>query len=211
MPDPDTAPPAAEAEETPKRPPVDEPGDDASTPSPKGKGLRFMLLCAAVAFVTGGAGYAVALLTTGGPALPPADAQTNPSATPSAGTDLTAAIPSTPAAGQTDATEKCLYKDLEPITVNLDEPRLARYVHATITLAIPEEEFAAAAPAIDAKMLVLRDWLTVYLASLTLDEVRGPASLNRMRREILDAFNQELWPDQKPKIRKVLFKEFAVK
>jgi len=213
MPDPetDTTPEAAEDEETPKRPPADEAGHETEAPAPKGKGLRFVLLCAAVAFVTGGAGYAVALLTTGGPALPPAAAQTDPSADPSAGTDPAAAIPPAPDAGQAEDVEKCVYKDLEEITVNLDEPRLARYVHAIITLAIPEEEFAAAEPAIDAKIRVLRDWLTVYLASLTLDEVRGPASLNRMRREILDAFNQELWPDQKPRIRKVLFKEFSIR
>jgi len=213
MPDPetDTAPEAAPAEETPKRPPADEAGDEAAAPAPKGKGLRFVLLCAGVAFVTGGAGYAVALLTTGGPALPPASAQADPATTPPAPGDP-AGTPPAPAAGQApEDLEKCVYKDLDAITANLDEPRLARYVHACITLAIAEEEFAAAAPVIDAKMLVLRDWLTVYLASLTLDEVRGPASLNRMRREILDAFNQELWPDQKPKIRKVLFKEFAVK
>ncbi|MBL7139331.1 MAG: flagellar basal body-associated FliL family protein [Planctomycetes bacterium] len=207
MPDPetDTAPEAAAAEETPRRPPADE-GDEARASAPKGKGKRFVILCAGVAFAAGGAGYGVALLTTGGQPLAPAAAQADESADPAS---LTAPAPA--ARQVADDTDKCLYKDLEPITVNLDEPRLARYVHACLTLAIPEEEFAAASLVVDAKMLVLRDWLTVYLASLTLDEVRGPASLNRMRREILDAFNQELWPDQKPRIRKVLFKEFAVK
>jgi len=102
------------------------------------------------------------------------------------------------------------YKDFEPITVNLDEPRLARYIRATITVAVLPDDFDKVGTLIDDKMPVLRDWLTVYLASCTLDDVRGAANLNRIRREVLDAFNQQLWPDQKPRIQDVLFKEFTV-
>jgi len=102
------------------------------------------------------------------------------------------------------------YKDFEPITVNLDEPRLARYIRATITVAVLPDDLDKVSSLIDDKMPVLRDWLTVYLASCTLDDVRGAANLNRIRREVLDAFNQQLWPDQKPKIHDVLFKEFTV-
>jgi len=171
------------------------------------KVTRFVILCAAVALVAGGAGYVVAVLTTGRTPLAPASAQADEAGTP-ADTGAEAAVP-TPRPDDTG--ETYLYKDLESITVNLDEPRLARYVHATITLAIAEEDFEAASQCIDGRSRVLRDWLTVYLTGLTLDEVRGAANLNRIRREILDAFNTELWPDSKPMIRKVLFKEFAVK
>jgi len=179
---------------------------EAATPLRKSR--RFLILCAGVAIAAGGAGYAVAILTPDQSPLAPASARAEEEQAPETETGETdEAPPPKPA----EDTENYLYKDLESITVNLDEPRLARYVHATITLGMLQEDFPAASQRIDAKTRVLRDWLTVYLASLTLDDVRGSANLNRIRREILDAFNQELWPESKPLIRKVLFKEFAVK
>jgi len=177
------------------------------------KPALFLALCAGVALVAGGAGFAVAWMTAGGGTpLAPAEAEAGqPDAESPTSPAEGAASPAGSAATPAEAPEPLAYKDLESITVNLDEPRLARYVHATITLGIAKEEFEKVSQHIDANMLILRDWLTVYLTSLTLDEVRGPANLNRIRREILDAFNEKLWPNAKPHIRKVLFKDFAVK
>ncbi len=202
-PAPDSPQDAPEAQAT-APPETGETGDAAGASR---KPVLFVVLCAAVALVAGGAGYVVAVLTTGQAPLAPASAQADEAEAPDeAETEAAVPPPRPEGAGETYA-----YKDLESITVNLDEPRLARYVHATITLAIAEEDFETASKTIDVRTRVLRDWLTVYLTGLTLDEVRGAANLNRIRREILDAFNAELWPDSKPKIRKVLFKEFAVK
>jgi flagellar basal body-associated protein FliL len=102
------------------------------------------------------------------------------------------------------------YIDFEPITVNLNEPRLARYVRATVTLALKEDSEKAAAAAIEKKKPELKNYLTVYLAGCTLEDVRGPRNLNRIRREMQDALNDQLWPDGKGLIDHVLFKEFAV-
>ena len=103
-----------------------------------------------------------------------------------------------------------VYYDVESITINLDEPRLARYVRATITLAFHPENEAEVQAQVDKRMPELKNWLAVYLAGRTLDEVRGAQSLNRVRREICEAFNEQLWPQQPPRIHHVLFKEFAV-
>jgi len=193
-------------QDAPDAPPANKAPTADKAATAGGKGRLFMILCAAVTFVASAAGYGVAVLTTGASPLAPASAHAGQPATP-ADAAAGAAIP-----GETAAeAETFLYKDLETITVNLNEPRLARYVHATVTLGVRESEFPEVAPLIDARTNVLRDWLTVYLTSLTLDDVRGPENLNRIRREVLDAFNTELWPDATPKIRKVLFKEFAVK
>jgi len=210
MPETDADTPDTPPEEEPQAPPAETDADETSGAAPSGKRRLFFILCAAVALVAGGAGYGVAVFTAGPDALAPASAEAGE--TQAAGEEAaetpTEALPEPKSA---EETENYAYKDLEPITVNLDEPRLARYVHATVTLAIPQEDFEKASALIDEQTRVLRDWLTVYLTSLTLDDVRGPANLNRIRREILDAFNQELWPEGKPLIRKVLFKEFAVK
>jgi flagellar basal body-associated protein FliL len=197
--------PAETPEEETREAPAEKTGATAA-----GKGRLFIILCAAVAFLAAAAGYAVALLTTGQSPLAPAAAEAGQGQAPAAPSGAEAGDAAVPPPATAD-TEKLLYKDLESITVNLDEPQLARYVHATITLGIDEKEFEQVAPQIDAKLLVLRDWLTVYLTSLSLEDVRGSANLNRIRREILDAFNEQLWPGGKPMIRKVLFKDFAIK
>jgi flagellar basal body-associated protein FliL len=63
---------------------------------------------------------------------------------------------------------------------------------------------------LDEKKPILTNWLTVYLASLRLDDIRGDSSLKRIQAQVLDGFNEKLFPDSKPKIKRILFKEFAV-
>jgi flagellar basal body-associated protein FliL len=102
------------------------------------------------------------------------------------------------------------YIDLDPIIVNLNEPRLARYVRAAITITLKKENEKTAKKVIEANMPKLKNWLTLNLAGRTLEDVRGTKNLNALARDIQDAFNQQLWPDQPPRIEGILFKEFAV-
>lgn len=102
------------------------------------------------------------------------------------------------------------YIDLDPIIVNLNEPRLARYVRAAITITLKKENEKTAKKIIEANMPKLKNWLTLNLAGRTLEDVRGTKNLNALARDIQDAFNQQLWPDQPPRIEGILFKEFAV-
>lgn len=116
------------------------------------------------------------------------------------------AEPAPPAGGATDFE----YVDFEPVTVNLNEPRLARYVRATITVGIRPADKETASGIIGKRKKEMVNWMTVYLAGLTLEDVRGPKNLNRIRREMQDAFNDLLWPGRRGLIDHVLFKEFAV-
>jgi flagellar basal body-associated protein FliL len=62
-----------------------------------------------------------------------------------------------------------------------------------------------------AKNPVLRNWLAVYLASLSIDDARGDKNLKRIQLEIRDSFNEILFPDSKPLVKQILFKEgFAI-
>jgi flagellar basal body-associated protein FliL len=60
------------------------------------------------------------------------------------------------------------------------------------------------------KKPTLTNWLTIYLAGLTLEDIRGDKNLRRIQSQILDAFNEQLFPDAKPQIKHILFKEFAI-
>lgn len=139
-----------------------------------------------------------------------------------AGRMIKGAGPAAANAAQNDAEEKIddsapddgktwFFKELESVVANLNDPGVMRYVRATLILEIssaaPEKEttdmFKEKAP-------ILTNWLTIYLASLNLEDIRGDKNLKRIQAQILDAFNEEIFPDQKPKIKHVLFKEFAI-
>ncbi len=103
------------------------------------------------------------------------------------------------------------YYDLEPVTANLDEPGVIRYVRAALTLEINSEVDQEKGRAfLNEKKPILTNWLTVYLTSLGLDDIRGDMNLKRIQSQILDALNEKLFPDSKPKIKRILFKEFAI-
>jgi flagellar basal body-associated protein FliL len=111
---------------------------------------------------------------------------------------------------ETDS-QKTWYYDLEPVVANLDVPGVTRYVRASLTLEInPEVDKEKGSDFINKKKPVLTNWLTIYLASLTLEDIRGNRNLKRIQSQILDAFNERIFPDAKPQIKRILFKEFAI-
>jgi flagellar basal body-associated protein FliL len=108
--------------------------------------------------------------------------------------------------------QKTWYYELEPVVANLDVPGITRYVRAAITLEISAEMDKQKYTAFldEEKKPTLTSWLTIYLASLTLEDIRGDRNLRRIQSEILDTFNEKLFPDAKPQIKQILFKEFAI-
>jgi len=107
--------------------------------------------------------------------------------------------------------QKAWYYDLEPVVANLDVPGVTRYVRASLTLEIsPEMDAEKGTVFLKEKNPLLTNWLTIYLASLTLEDIRGDRNLKRIQSQILDAFNEKLFPDAKPQIKHILFKEFAI-
>ena len=115
------------------------------------------------------------------------------------------------ARGSVADSQKSWYYHLEPVIANLDVDDVTRYVKATLTLEVSfEVDEKNGRVFIDEKKPILTNWLTVYLASLGLEDIRGDSNLKRIQSQVLDAFNEKLFPDSKPKIKNILFKEFAV-
>lgn len=111
----------------------------------------------------------------------------------------------------TKDTKKVWYYDLEPVIANLDEPNVTRYVRASLILEIgPEIDQEKGKAFLDEKKPVLTNWLAIYLASLNLEDIRGEKNLKGIQMQILDAFNEKLFPDSKPRISQILFREFAI-
>ena len=115
------------------------------------------------------------------------------------------------AKGSADDAQKTWYFDLEPVVANLDVADVTRYVRASLTLEVSSEVDEKKGVAfIEERKPVLTSWLTVYLSSLSLEDIRGDRNLKRIQSQVLDTFNEKLFPDSKPQIKHVLFKEFAV-
>jgi len=108
-------------------------------------------------------------------------------------------------------TGKFWYYELDPVVANLNEPTVTRYVRASLMLEMSSEMDEKKGTAfLDEKKPILVDWLTVYLSSLSLEDVRGDKNLRSIQSHIRDAFNEELFPDSKSQIKQVLIKEFPV-
>ncbi|MEJ2701021.1 MAG: flagellar basal body-associated FliL family protein [Sedimentisphaerales bacterium] len=107
--------------------------------------------------------------------------------------------------------EKVWYYDLDPVVANLNEPGVTRYVRATFMLEVSSEmDKKKGAAFLDEKKPVLINWLTVYLSSLGLEDIRGDKNLRSIQLRVCEAFNEKLFPHSKPLIKRVLIKEFPV-
>jgi flagellar basal body-associated protein FliL len=165
---------------------------------------RFMqwIIIAAVVVLFGSAGFVLPRLFTG--------SGTTETAGPSE-QDQSVQVEDLIAAGSATNSQKTWYYHLEPVVANLNEPNVTRYVRASLILEISSEMDEKKGPAfLDEKKPILTNWLTIYLASLGLEDTRGDGSLKRIQSQILDSFNEKLFPDSKPQIKRILFKEFAI-
>lgn len=98
----------------------------------------------------------------------------------------------------------------DEVSVNLATVSQSRYLKVKIFLAVQAEDEKAVKEQVDKSKLHLRNWLITYLADRSMDDVRGTAGLNRIRREILEQFNAMLFPDGADKLVDVLFFDFLV-
>lgn len=98
------------------------------------------------------------------------------------------------------------------VVVNLNEGRMNRYLRLDITLMVDGDKKAEKAFGVEMeqKKSILTNWLLGFLADMSMDDVRGAAGQNRLRREIQNAFNANLYPDGDDRILDVLFEEFSI-
>jgi flagellar FliL protein len=126
-----------------------------------------------------------------------------------AGTPAEPALPKEP--DLKAGTGESWYYDLDPVVVNLNDPGVTRYVRISLTLevsrAMDEKE---GKPFLDQKKPLMKHWLTLFLSNQTIEDARGEKNLIRMQTQISDTLNNGLFPGSKPRIKNVLFKEFAI-
>ena len=167
---------------------------------------RFLpwMIIGCVSMVSAGAGFGLGRLLAG-PGEPPLS-EADPKANEASQTEYLS--PDESSGGDP---EKVWYYDLDPVIANLNEPGVSRYVRASFTLEMSSETDKKKGSAfLDDKKPILTDMLFVYLSGLSLQDIQGDKNLKSIQSRIRELFNERLFPDSKPQIKRVLIKEFPV-
>jgi len=190
--------------------------EDSKTEQPDKKtstgGFLQWIIMAVVVAVCAGAGLGLGRLFAGSGEAQPAETSQQPAGRlpadqPAQMEDLKTDVPNLTGGDS----QKTWYYDLEPVVANLNEPGVTRYVRVALTLEISSEvDEKKGIGFLEEKKPLLTDWLTIYLAGLSIEDIRGDKNLKRIQSQVLDAFNERLFPDSRPQIKKILFKEFAI-
>ncbi|HPS54198.1 MAG TPA: flagellar basal body-associated FliL family protein [Sedimentisphaerales bacterium] len=103
------------------------------------------------------------------------------------------------------------YFELEPVIANLNEPGSTRYVMVTLIIEVsPEVNQLKGTEFLKEKSYPIKDWLTVYFAGLGLEDIQGDKNLNRIQAYLCQMLNEKLFPDAKPQLKRILFKELVI-
>ena len=96
------------------------------------------------------------------------------------------------------------------VIVNLEDARMSRYLSIGLTLQVYADDEEQVTADVELQNAVMRNWLIGYLSDLQLEDIRGGGSQNRIRRDILNSFNDILAPDGTDVVQEVLFDKFTV-
>lgn len=175
--------------------------ETARMPQQKVSLLSWLILAAVIVAGSTG-GFALSQLISG-PIPPMAEADVNGEATKNPMDEILAT--------NQEGNSNWLFEELEPVLANLDEPGVSRFIRVLVTLEVsPDLDPEKGKLFLADKQVILRDWLTTYFAGLSLEDVRGSRNHSRIKEEIQEQFNQILFPNSRPFVTRVLFKEFAV-
>ena len=164
-------------------------------------GLLMWIIMAVVVVLCAGSGFVLGRLFAG-----PSSPQTSESSQESSKAEEIS-----PDAPKIDSKDTWYYHDLESIVVNPDEPGATRFVRVGLILEISSAlDKEDAIKLIDAKKPLLINWLNLYFKSLTLGEMENDRDIKRILMQICDSFNEILFPDAKPQIKKILIREFNI-
>jgi flagellar FliL protein len=155
---------------------------------PKKKGKKLLFLIVAVVF--GGAGAAVPMFVNV-PALL-AKPKTDKTKAHSEAAGKTAIIP------------------FGDVVVNLVDPRMQRYLRVKVAVLVDEESEEEVTELLTKHKAAVKSKMIGHLAGKDVKDVSGTVGVNRLQRELLERFEDVLFPEGHSKIRSVLFEEYVI-
>lgn len=172
---------------------ADAPEQAADGEEEKPKGKMGLVIVSVLVMVSGAAGYAVPTMMGGGGKQAEEEPEEN---------TLDVEMP--------EPSGKPAFISFGETVANLNDGRMTRYLRLGITLQVDEAQMAAIEQLHEKRKAVLRNWLLSHISDKSMDDIRGKAGQNRLRREIHEHFNIVLFPDGIDRIEDVLFEEFNV-
>ncbi len=171
-------------------------------------GIVTWIIMVVVILGLSGSGFVVGRLVAGSTEPEPvADGKQQPA---TAQTETDSAL-KTDAAAETKSQDTWYFDKLASVVVNPDEPGATRFVRVGLILEIDadliEEE---AGTLIVKKEPLLTNWLNLYFKGLSLDQMEDEKDMNHILAQITDAFNEILFPEAKPMIKRTLIREFNI-
>lgn len=109
-----------------------------------------------------------------------------------------------------DLEEEVAFIPFGSVTVNLEEARFARFLRLDFQLQVAKSQKSDIEQQVKDKEVVFKNWIQIHLAEKSTDDLKGTFGRNRVRREMQDFFNQELFDDGIERIQDVLFEEFHI-
>ena len=161
------------------------PAAPTAAPTPK-KGRKLMLLVVGVVFA--GAGAAIPMFVNV-PAL--------------------FAKPKTEK-GKGHGDGKTVIVPFSDVVVNLVDPRMQRYLRVKIAVLVDEEAEEEVTALLAKHKAAVKSKLIGHLAGKDIKDVSGTVGVNRLQRELLERFEDVLYPDGHSQIRTILFEEYVI-
>ncbi|MDB5312204.1 MAG: hypothetical protein JWO38_6406 [Gemmataceae bacterium] len=96
------------------------------------------------------------------------------------------------------------------VVVNLAEERMRQYLRVKVALKVDAEDEKAVTALVTKHKAALKSKLISHLAGKSLKDVSGSVGFNKLQREVLEKFEDVLYPDGESKLRGVLFEEYIV-
>ncbi len=96
------------------------------------------------------------------------------------------------------------------VVVNLAEERMNRYLRLKLAVLVDADDEKEVTEALTPQKATVKSKLINHIAGKTLKDVSGSIGVNRLQREILERFEEVLYPDGNSKIRAILFEEYVV-
>jgi flagellar basal body-associated protein FliL len=96
----------------------------------------------------------------------------------------------------------------DSVVVNVADGRYTRYLRVKIALVVDAKEEKNVKEALEKEKPFLQTWVLGFLQDRTMEQLHGSAGMNRVRREIRDEFNHQLFGDGPEKIKDILLPEY---
>lgn len=96
------------------------------------------------------------------------------------------------------------------VVVNLSEERNARYLKIKIAVTVEADAEKEMTDLLKKYQPALKSKVIGHLAGKSLKDVSGSVGFNRTQRELLEKFEDVLFPDGNSRIRAVLFEEYVI-